>query len=216
MQNPMPVGRQENKKAGYEYLLAYKLTVPIYDLTAEFTKKYVSQFSRTVDQMDQAARSGMQNILEGNQQESLAGYIKLCGVARGSLEELLNDYLSFARQNKIEICGKEKTIREIREIGVIWGIIKNNPFLPDNPNFPNIPDDKTKAVNLMITLINQANYLLDKLIASLKEKHMKEGGFNEELYRKKNRIQEKYQPIRKINQTHITILRSIVICVGCA
>lgn len=182
--------QNQNKKAGYEYLLAYKVTVPVYDLTAEFTKKYVSQFSRTVDQMDQAARSGMQNILEGNQQESLAGYIKLCGVARGSLEELLNDYLSFARQNKIEIWGKEKAIREIREIRVIWGIIKNDPALPDNPDFPNIPNDKTKAVNLMITLINQANYLLDKLVASLKEKHMKEGGFNEELYRKRTKYRK--------------------------
>jgi len=177
--------QNQNKKAGYEYLLAYKLAVPIYDLTAEFTAKNISKFSRTVDQMDQAARSGMQNIAEGNQQESLAGYIKLCGVARGSLEELLNDYLAFARQNKIEIWEKEECLREIGEIGVIWGIIKKNSALPDNPYFPNIPNDKTRAVNLMITLINQANYLLDKLVASLKEKHMKEGGFNEELYRKR-------------------------------
>lgn len=183
----MQNSNKNNKKAGYEYLLVYKLTVPIYDLTVEFTKEYLSQFSRTVDQMVQAARSGMQNILEGNQQESLAGYIKLCGVARGSLEELLKDYSSFARQNKIETFSKDKCLREIREMGVIWEIIKNNPFLPDNPDFPNIPNNKTKAVNLMISLVNQANYLLDRLVASLKEKHMKEGGFNEELYR--NRIE---------------------------
>ncbi|GEM_PF-4309326 len=37
----------------------------------------------------------------------------------------------------------------------------------------------------MITLINQANYLIDKLILSLKEKHMREGGLTEKLYRKK-------------------------------
>ena len=37
----------------------------------------------------------------------------------------------------------------------------------------------------MITLINQANYLLDRLIVSLKEKHAKEGGFTEKLYRKR-------------------------------
>lgn len=176
----------ENKKqAGYQYLLAYKLTVPIYDLTVQFTEKYISKFSRTVDQMVQAARSGMQNILEGNQQESLAGYIKLCGVSRGSFEELLRDYLSYARQNKIEIWPKEKSVREIREISSIWGIIKATPVLPDSPNFPDLPDDPTKAVNLMITLINQENYFLDKLIVSLKEKHMKEGGFNENLYKQR-------------------------------
>ncbi|HCP08297.1 MAG TPA: four helix bundle protein [Candidatus Moranbacteria bacterium] len=177
--------KNQNKKAGYEYLLAYKLTVPIYDLTVEFTDKNISKFSRTVDQMVQAARSGMQNILEGNQQESLAGYIKLCGVARGSLEELLKDYLAFARQNKLRILSKEEILRDIREIGEIWAIIKNNPTLPDQPNFPYLPDSREQAVNLMITLINQANYMLDKLIASLKDKHMKEGGFNEELYRKR-------------------------------
>jgi restriction system protein len=179
--------QNENKKrrAGYEYLLAYKLSVPIYDLTVEFVESYISKFSRTTDQMVQAARSGMQNICEGNKQQSLAGYIKLCGVSRGSFEELLRDYVAFARQNKLEILDKEKVIVGIGEIRIIWAIIKKNITLPDQPNFPNLPGDKTKSVNLMITLINQENYLLDKLIFSLKDKHMKEGGFNEELYRKR-------------------------------
>jgi len=37
------------KQAGYQYLLAYKITVPIYDYTVEFTKRWVSNYSRTVD-----------------------------------------------------------------------------------------------------------------------------------------------------------------------
>lgn len=85
---------------------------------------------------------------------------------------------------------KEEVLREIREIGMIWGIIKNNPTLPDSPNFPNLPEDKKKAVNLMITLINQANYMIDKLIISLKDKHMKEGGLSEEFYRKRTEYRE--------------------------
>jgi four helix bundle suffix protein len=174
------------KKAGYEYLLAYKLTVPIYDLTVEFVKKYISYYSRTKDQMEQGARSGMQNIPEGFKQQSLAGYIKLCGVSRGSLEELLNDYLAFARQNRLEVWDKEEAKREIREIGEIWEIINASPTLPSQPNFPSLPPEPTKAINLLITLIQQANYLLDKLIASLKEKHTREGGFNEKLL--KNRL----------------------------
>lgn len=165
-----------NSKAGYEYLLAYKLTVPIYDYTIVFCKKWINYKSRTKDQMEQAARSGMQNIAEGNKQESLKGYIQLSGVARGSLEELLNDYLAFARQNQLQIWGKQQAIRQIGEISKIWEIIKQNPALPNSPEV---------AVNLLITLINQANYLLDKLIVSLKEKHMKEGGLSEELLRKR-------------------------------
>lgn len=106
-------------KAGFEYLLAYKITVPIYDYTVEFCKKYRNFLSstRTYDQMVQAARSGMTNIPEGYQQASLQGYVKLTGVNKGSLEELLKDYLSFARQNRLEIWPKEKVIREVREVG---------------------------------------------------------------------------------------------------
>ncbi len=59
---------QNKRKAGYEYLLAYKLTVPIYDYTVEFCNIYIDPYSRTRDQMTQSARSGMQNIAEGNKQ----------------------------------------------------------------------------------------------------------------------------------------------------
>ncbi len=45
-------------KAGYEYLLAFKLTVPLYDYTAEFCERWIGKYSRTKDQMEQAARSG--------------------------------------------------------------------------------------------------------------------------------------------------------------
>lgn len=174
----------EKKKASYEYLLAYKITVPIYDLTVQFCDIYIGKFSRTHDQMVQAARSGMQNILEGNQQEGMKGYIMLCGIARGSLEELLKDYHAFLRQKKLRIWGIEES-REIREVGEIWSILKATPTLPVQPNFPNLPDNPEIAANIMITLINQANYFIDKLTVSLREKHMKEGGLTEELYRKR-------------------------------
>ena len=132
--------------------------------------------------MTQAARSGMQNILEGNKQQGMKGYIKLSGIARGSLAELLEDYLAYARQHKLPIWSKEKAVGEIREIGEIWEIIKRNPVLPDHPDFPNLPESPLVAVNLMITLVHQANYLLDKLIISLKERHKVHGGLTEELY----------------------------------
>lgn len=190
--NPGNRGDLKTKsKAGYEYLLAYKLTVVIYDLTVEFVKYFIDYKSRTKDQMEQAARSGMQNIPEGYKQQSLASYIKLAGVSRGSLEELLNDYLAYARQNKIEVWKKERVIREISEIGEIWEIINKNPYLPASPNFPSLPQNPTKAVNLLITLINQANFLIDRLIKSLKDKHTKEGGFNENLLKRRLEYRKK-------------------------
>lgn len=175
----------DRKRAGYEYLLCYKLTVPIYDYTVEFVKRWIYYRSRTRDQMEQAARSGMTNIAEGNKQKSLELYIKLAGISRGSLEELLKDYLSYARQNSIDIWDKQRCVREIREIRRIWEIIKKNPTLSDSPNFPDLPKEKEKAVNLMITLINQANYLLDKLVESLLKKHQEKGGFSENLLKRR-------------------------------
>ena len=172
----------KNYKAGYEYLLAYKITVPIYDYTIEFCDRWISERSRTYDQMVQAARSGTQNIAEGYKQQGLKGYIKLSGVNRGSLEELLKDYLSFARQKKLSIWQKEKAVN-IREVREIWNNIQATPTLPNSPDFPHLADSQEKAVNIMITLINQANYLQDKLIASLKNKHKTEGGLTEKLYR---------------------------------
>lgn len=179
------------KKASYEYLLAYKLTIPIYDYTAEFCRRWISRYSRTYDQMEQAARSGTQNIPEGAKQQSLAGYIKLSGVARGSLEELLKDFLAYCRQNHIPIWSPDRCKREIREIGQIWEIMKATPTLPYSPNFPNLPNSPEIAANLMITLINQANTLIDRLIESLKEKHTKEGGFAENLLKKRLNYRKK-------------------------
>lgn len=178
-------------QAGYQYLLAYKITVPIYDYTVEFCHRWIDYKSRTIDQMTQAARSGLQNISEGYKQQSLSGYIKLTGVARGSLEELLNDYLSFARQKRLQIWEKEKARREIREIGIIWEIIRKTPTLPDSPDFPSLPTDPELAINLMITLIKQANYLIDKLLSSLNEKFITEGGQRENLFKKRMEYRKK-------------------------
>lgn len=171
----------EKNKAGYEYLLAYKLTVPIYDYTVEFCKRWIPIKSRTTDQMIQAARSGMQNVAEGYSQESLSGYIYLAGISNGSIEELMKDYISYARQHKIGLWPKEKVLRELRELRELWGILRRTPTLPDSPEFPKFPEDPEKSVNLMITLTHQASYLLAKLIESLKKKHEKEGGFHEKL-----------------------------------
>lgn len=63
-------------KAGYEYLLAYKITVFLYDYTVGFCNRWINKYSRTHDQMVQAARSGTQNIAEGYKQESLNGIQK--------------------------------------------------------------------------------------------------------------------------------------------
>ncbi|MBI2327859.1 four helix bundle protein [Candidatus Curtissbacteria bacterium] len=164
---------------GYKYLKSYHLATIIYDLTFEFCNRYISLKSRTHDQMVQAARSGKQNIAEGYLERSLKMYIKLAGVSRGSLGELLEDYEDYARQHKIELWPVEKT-RGMREIRAI-----RKRSTATVPYIPNLPDNPTEAVNLLITLLNQANFLLDRQIASLEEKFVKEGGYTEKLFKRR-------------------------------
>ncbi|NLB70213.1 MAG: four helix bundle protein [Lentisphaerae bacterium] len=84
---------------GYEDLLSFQKSRIVYDATVEFCERFISKYSRTHDQMVQAARSGKQNILEGSQASgtSKEAEIKLTNVARASLEELLEDYRDFLR-----------------------------------------------------------------------------------------------------------------------
>lgn len=115
----------------------------------------------------------------------MEGYIKLLGVNSASLEELLRDYISYSRQNKVELWEKERVVREVREIGEIWEMLKFNKTLPDNPNFPDLPKDETKVINLLVTLTHQAIYLQKKLRLSLEQKFVNEGGFREKLFKRR-------------------------------
>ncbi len=88
---------------GYRELEAYKLTEIIYDATVAFCNRFIDHKSRTKDQMVQAARSGKQNIAEGSMASGTSRKIelKLVGIVRASLEELLLDYEDFLRQNEL-------------------------------------------------------------------------------------------------------------------
>jgi four helix bundle suffix protein len=88
------------KHGGYRKLKTFRLAELIYDVTARFCELYINPRSRTHDQMVQAARSGVQNIVEGSQDSGTSKKIgmKLTNIARGSLEELRRDYRDFLRQ----------------------------------------------------------------------------------------------------------------------
>ena len=79
---------------GYRNLKSYCTSEIIYDATVVFCERFIDRYSRTVDQMVQATRSGKQNIAEGSMASgtSRKTEIKLTNVARASLEELLLDY----------------------------------------------------------------------------------------------------------------------------
>ena len=92
------------KHGGYRNLKSFQLAQLCYDITVRFCDRYVDRFSRTRDQMVQAARSGVQNIAEGSQASATSKKteLKLTNVARASLEGLKLDYEDFLRQRGLE------------------------------------------------------------------------------------------------------------------
>lgn len=168
---------------GYRKLLSYQTATLVYDLTVEFCNKFVAAM-RMRDQMVQAARSGRQNIAEGCQASgtSKKTEIKLVGVARASLEELLIDYEDFLRQRGLPLWAKDST--EAKEVRML--AYRNDKSYK---TYSSCLQNQAKAANTLICLIHQTNYLLDRQLKALEQQFLAQGGFTERLYnfRKKQR-----------------------------
>ncbi len=143
---------------GYRSLKAYQTAEIVYDATVKFCERFINPRSRTTDQMVQAARSGKQNIAEGSMASgtSKKTELKLVGIARASLEELLLDYQDFLRQRRLPLWGKEHPqTKKIRKLAYD----ENRSYLTYRTY---IEDSSAQvAANTLICLIHQANYLLD-------------------------------------------------------
>jgi four helix bundle suffix protein len=129
--------------------------------------------------MVQAARSGKQNIAEGSMASgtSKKTELKLIGVARASLEELLLDYQDFLRQRGLPLWTKEDPrAQEVRAIGA-----GENKSYRSYLTYVELGDPEL-AANTLVCIIHQTNYLLDQLLRQLQRQFMNEGGFTERLY----------------------------------
>lgn len=115
------------KHGGYRKLKSFQISQLVYDVTVRFCELYIDKYSRTRDQMVQAARSGVQNIAEGSQASgtSKKTELKLTNVARASIEELKLDYEDFLRQKGLEqlkydhpalVRFKEKQCKTLKEV----------------------------------------------------------------------------------------------------
>lgn len=183
----------------YKYLLTYRYSEIIHDLTVEFCRKYLGDLSslgnlgkipqrRTIDRMVQAARSGKQNIVEGVGQSrtSKKGEIKLLGVAEASIEELITDYEDFLRQRKLAMWPKtHPRIQAFRRRAAVLTSLGNLSDLGDLRERPKLPQDPETAANLMLTLCHMATYLLDRQIAKAEEQFVSGGGYTEQLFKKR-------------------------------
>jgi four helix bundle suffix protein len=186
------------KHGGYRKLKSFQMAQLVYDMTVRFCEGYIDKFSRTRDQMIQAARSGVQNIAEGSKASgtSRKTELKLTNVARASLEELRLDYEDFLRQRGLAIWSREDSRRAeliARRCATADEVARwvkeqhdaingrhgqsGRSGLSTSSTYPEI------AANAALVLIAVASSPLDRQIAAQAKTFEEEGGFSERLYR---------------------------------
>jgi four helix bundle suffix protein len=200
------------KHGGYRKLKSFQVAQLVYDVTVRFCDRYIDRFSRTKDQMVQAARSGVQNIAEGSQASATSKKteLKLTQVARASLEELKLDYEDFLRQRSLDLLEpgspvlqrfkqrKPQTVEAFAD----WVAEERKKTTDNQRRTQTNTDSKIKgssvpvgegpcvslssaclSANGALSLLNLACYLLDRQVQRLAQDFENEGGFTERLYR---------------------------------
>lgn len=163
---------------GYEKLISYQKAEIIYDGTIYFINRFISKTSRTFDQMEQAARSGKQNIVEGSMASATSKQteIFLTNVARGSLEELKKDFNDFIRKNNLKVWDKDSSLmKRFREINRTPGATYETYRKAIENKDPEI------CANTMLCLIHIVTFLLSRQIKALEQEFLKEGGIRERM-----------------------------------
>jgi restriction system protein len=187
----MPHDRVIPPHGGYRDLMSYQMAEIVYDATVVFCDRFIDIRSRTHDQMVQAARSGKQNIAEGSMASgtSKKTEIKLVGVARASLEELMLDLEDFLRQRKLPLWGKDHPKAcEVRRLAYA----PNRFYRTYSSYFEASPPEI--SANALLCVVHQANYLLDRQLRILEQEFLHDGGFTERLYQARKQHRQKEQP----------------------
>ena len=181
---------------GYRKLRSFQTAQLVYDATVVFCNRFVDKHSRTHDQMVQAARSGVQNIAEGSMASATSKKteLKLTGVARASLEELLLDYEDFLRQRGLRIWDKNSP----EALAVRRKYQSDQSDRSDQSDTSGGSDpyglataSPEAAANTILCLINQASFLLGRQLQKLEQQFLAEGGFTERLYRERQAARER-------------------------
>ena len=163
----------------YRNLRVYKAAEALYDITFIFCRRFLSsKVDRTVDQMIQAARSGKQNIAEGNQAATTSSEteIKLTNVAKASLEELLVDYEDYLRTRQLtQWDTQHPRYFKMRNWTKTEDFSINHAFRAEQ-----LSDEE--VANLGITLCHQIIYMLNNLLKTLQDRFVTQGGIKERMH----------------------------------
>lgn len=187
---------------GYKSLLSYKLAQIAFDLGWEFVPLYYNKYEdhRQRDQIKQALRSLKQNIVEGSSERSISSKLKLYDVAKASGMEAREDFEDILRRMGLTRWSKDD-LRLIK----LRHIFESTPS--NSLSFPSISAWVTKRekegregleeiVNYELDLLIRCGYLLDQQIRAVEKKHMEEGGYNENLLKKRLAYRKPNEPRR--------------------
>jgi len=128
--------------------------------------------------MIQAARSGKQNIAEGNQAATTSSEteIKLTNVAKASLEELLVDYEDYLRTRQLTQWDiQHPRYSKMRNWTKTEDFSINHAFRAEQ-----LSDEE--VANLGITLCHQIIFMLNNLLKTLQDRFVTQGGIKERMY----------------------------------
>lgn len=185
-------------EAGYKQLISYKLAQIAFDLGWDFVPRYYPKIedSRQRDQIKQALRSHKQNIVEGSSERSLSRKLNLYDVAKSSGMEAKEDFEDILRFENLPRWDKDDPrLKKLRQL--LEGYHNSNPSNPPTSPKPSVSavlealgglegkEGLEAVLNYLIDLLVRSGYLLDKQMNSLEEKHRREGGYNENLLKKR-------------------------------
>ena len=217
---------------GYKRLDVYILMNIIQLETLVFCRRFLSPVNdpcgRQFDQMTQAARSGVKNLTEGSERQatSMQTTLKLIDVAKASLCELRDDYLTWLLDKNLppwpQRSPEAQAVYAVRFDAAAYGddinydlaqhIIAQRAkfarwFGGENRMQSTAIDSNRKQskadagitfANAMLILIGRALHMLDKLLQQHGDEFVKEGGFSERMTAA--RVEEKRNQRRAVDE----------------
>lgn len=182
--------------AGYRFTDLYVLMNIVQLETLAFCRKHLSPTDdpcgRQFDQMTQAARSGVKNLTEGSERQatSMQTALKLLDVARVSLCELRDDFLTYLMDHDTPPW-PQKSVKA-QEVFDVW--LKEATFSEDinhdvcvhiiteRARFAKwFSADGITAANAILLLITRSLSMLSSLMERKGEEFTEEGGFSERM-----------------------------------
>lgn len=208
------------KATVYTDLFFYQKGEVLVQLTKAFCDRFLpAHGDRTVDQMVQAARSVTANIAEGltDGQTSFEVEIKLLGIAKGSLHELMRDYTTYLTHHGLADWGAHLSARNTSNSSEIHPRYKpmhnycrtHNDLADYQPFFSSWSDEE--MANTAICLCHIVDRMLTTFIESRDREFVEQGGIRERMTAARLDRRETQQQTIARQQAEIEALKAEII-----